>query len=712
MNLVFDSRRQHYSFGLFDRVVIDNVAWRPVSSNEVGWVMTRPEEAGISHQFTHAGLSHLGGSGRILTEPNYFTSKAACRRVAETEMMISLLTDQQQANIFARQIWVEAFQELERKRKVKRSDESINASMGDIMREASKLGHTLRGKIASHASAGINWRTEPSPRSLRKWLKLYEADGLAGLVDRVHLRGNRNRQLCHTGLSWMMEEVRGYMHPDRPNILTIINRIKGVFSDRNDEREAQGLPAISVPSRETVRRAVRSLDPFQVELRRNGSAAARKKFAPVGKGMTLTRPLERVEIDEWDIDLLTILADTGLLEWFSDDERKALGLNKRKVRWKLTVAICATTRCILAMIMTPSAKASAAVQTIKMVLADKGSLTTAVKAHSQWHMHGLPEEIVTDCGSAFRSQEFQTVCADLGIAAQRTVAGIPELRGRIERVFRTISVNLLPELAGRTFSSIAEKGDSNPGDRACLSENDLAFVLVRWVVDIYHNTEHGGLDGETPAQCWERLSREHGVTTPPDSRTLRRIFGEKLRRKLDKSGILVLGVRYHSENLAAHFAHRRDRELEVRWLSSDIGEIEVRVDKDWMTVPAVMESVHGVGAQLWMSAVREVRASDPERKRHDESVMRTALAEIRARSEDAQAAMGLIVDEWSDERVDREEQKLMMGFMAGPAPEHPTRQGGIGRSVLIDQAGDVTADAPSKTKPAAAKRSSKFKLGE
>ncbi|WP_374427515.1 transposase [Paracoccus sp. (in: a-proteobacteria)] len=712
MNINFDTSRHRYAFGIFDRVTIDNTAWRPISNNEVGWLMTRPEEAGICHQFPHAELSQLGASGRIQTERDYFTERAAHRRSLDADRMISLLPEKQREKLYARQIWVTSFHELERHRKIKRTDEAIRASLGDQTLEALKRAQLLQGQNASHASAGVHFRKAPSPRSLRKWLKAYESDGLSGLGDHTHRRGNRTRVLCPEGISWLMTEVRRYMHPDRPTIVTIVNRVEALFDERNAEREAQGLPAIDTPSRETVRRAILSLDPFQVEFHRRGADAARKKFAPVGKGLQLVRPLQRVEIDEWDVDLITFLAETGLLPYFSEDERKTLGLTGTHVRWKLTVAICATTRCILAMVMTPTAKSSAAIQAVKMVLSDKGALSTAVKAHSGWHMHGLPEELVTDNGAAFQSQAFRTVCADLGISALRTVAGMPELRARIERFFRTMSVNLLPELAGRTFSNIVEKGDSNPAVRACLNENDLATVLVRWVVDIYHNTEHDGLGGETPAQCWERLTRKFGVTPPPDTRTCRRIFGEKLVRTLDKSGLQVLGAQYHSPVLAAHFNSRRARQLEIRWLPSDLGAIEVRLGKEWITVPAVMEDLHGVSAQLWMSAVREVRAVNPERKRHDEAVMRTALKSIRARSRDAQAVRGLLVQDWTDDRLRREEQKLMIGFEVGVTKPAAVTDGGIGRAIVTDQPAEITKKAAAVVKPTAVKRNSKYGFEE
>lgn len=711
MNIQFDPKRHHYAFGFYDRVMIDNQAWRPVSSNEVGWVMRRPEEGGIAVQFTHAELSQLGASGRIQTERNYFTAKSAQRRSDETDTLISLLTDKQQDDVFAREIWVKSFFELERKRKICRTDLSIETNMGELRGIALDHAEHLKGPSASHASAGFQFRKRPSSRTLRKWLKAYEADGLAGLVDRARFRGNRSSSLCPSAIGLMMSEARGYMHPDRPTIQVIVERVQGAFEKKNAELAAQGLPVLVTPSRETVRRAIRGLDPYHVELRRMGAAAARKKFAPVGKGLSLSRPLQRVEMDEWNIDIIVKLAEAGLLDWFTSDERMALGLDRESFRWTVTGAMCATTRCILALVMTPSAKASAAIQAVKMVLSDKGALSTAVKAHGQWYMHGLPEEVVTDCGPAFRSQEFQTVCADLGVSATRAVAGVPELRGRVERLFRTMSINLLPELAGRTFSGIAEKGDSNPSDRACLTVNDLAFVLVRWVVDIYHNTEHEGLGGETPAQCWERLTAQFGVTPPPDTRTSRLIFGQKIRRTLDKSGIRVLGAQYHSPGLAAHFMSRRNRELEIRWLPSDIGAIEVRIDHDWITVPAVLEDLHGLSAQLWMSAVREVRATNPDRKRHDDAVIRAALRDIRGRSEDAQAANGLIVDDWSDDRLRREEQKLMIGFDVGPNKPSAPRNGGIGRSIdtaaVSDESIPVQKPSAPTAKPA---RSGKFKL--
>lgn len=331
-------------------------------------------------------------------------------------------------------------------------------------------------------------------------------------------------------------------------------------------------------------------------------------------------------------------------------------------------------------------------------------------------MHGVPELIVTDCGSAYRSEAFQRVCADLGIPHQKTIAGVPELRGRVERMFRTISYDLLPHLTGRTFSDVVSKGDSNPADRATLTTEDLAFAIVRWVVDIYHNKPHQGLGGETPLECWRRLTEIHPVLPPPDRDTSRMVFGQMLHRVLDKRGLRVLGVYYHSPELAHWFLESRERNLEIRWLPSDLGKISVRLGGTrWITVPAVMDGLDNVSAQTWSAAVREIKAADPGRKAYREDVALKALAAIINRTEGSKAAAGLLVDTWSPERVIREEEKLFIGFDITKKRETRPRgnDGGVGRSIatLCDlDTPDRIAPARAPTTTAPRERGGKFKL--
>jgi len=290
---------------------------------------------------------------------------------------------------------------------------------------------------------------------------------------------------------------------------------------------------------------------------RNGEAAARKKFRPVLNGLSVTRPLERVEIDEWTVDVITCMTSTGMYALMSDEDKVSLGLyvedeallddpklRKKFGRWTLTAAICCATRCIVGMVLSRNLGGEAAVQLLQMITTNKGAWSDAVGALTSWDMHGTPELIVFDGGAAFKSQRFRMAVNDLGVMWEMAMNGVPENRGTIERVFGTFATDFAPRLSGHTFNSIVEKGDADPEKRAVLTLDDFTFALIRWVTDIYHNTPHRGLGGETPVKAWRRLSQEYGVSSSPDMEMMRLCFGQERQNMLDKTGITILGVRY------------------------------------------------------------------------------------------------------------------------------------------------------------------------
>lgn len=349
------------------------------------------------------------------------------------------------------------------------------------------------------------------------------------------------------------------------------------------------------------------------------------------------------------------------------------------------------------MVISRGAKATAAVQCLQMVVSDKGQWSDGVRARGPWDMHLTPELIVTDNGTAFKSEAFRTACADLGISVESTIAGMPQQRGRGERWFGTLTNAIPPLSPGRTFSDIITKGDADPRERAALSFDDLAFALVRWIVDCYHNMPHRGLDGETPAQCWRRLSAQYGVTPPPDMRRYRLVFGQNLDRKLTKEGVTVLGVRYHSERLALWMDRNGEGEIDVRWHPKDLGAVEARLGHEWFEIPAVDQMMEGKAAKTWMVATRNLRAAHPKRKTFDQETVHAAMQAIEERNAVAMAAAGLLVDEWTDKRIADIESTMFQGAFAKPAQPPAPVADGFGRSIPTP---DVpTAPAKAKTNP-------------
>ena len=696
MDLSFSTENASFVFGTYDRIKIEGIAYKVHTRTEVGYVFLRDDGPELAKQYSHQELARLGSVGRIRVERDYYNPMAAQKRQMRREVSISGLMGAPRRRVTKKEAYCEAFYDLRREDpSFKITDSCIKARMYELMGRASELADNgnLKGKPSEDFSV------PPSARTLRRWLADYAEFGMLGLVDEMSLRGIGGRRMGPEEISLMMKEVRGYLSRDKPTIKQIAENVELAFRDRNEERAETGLQALPIPCRETVRRAIRGLDPFRVEVARNGEEAARKKFRPVTNGLDVTRPLERVEIDEWTVDVMTLLTKSEIYSLLTDEEKLSLGLyvdgsenevgakkRKKKDRWTLTAAICYATRCIVGMVLSRKPNAEAAVQLLQMITTNKGAWSNAAEALTPWDMFGTPELIVFDGGNAFKSQRFRIAAEDLGVSWEMAMNGVPENRGTIERVFGTFAQDFAPRLSGHTFGSIMAKGSADPSKRAALTLDDFTFCLIRYVVDIYHNAPHQGLHNETPVQAWRRLSKTYGVTSPPDMEMQRICFGKEGKYRLDKTGISILGVTYQSDLLQDHLRRKGHCEVSVRWHPKNIGGIAVYLNDAWFTIPSLDPSLEGVAAQTWLTAVRHVKAAAPKSNRLDNIAVRNAIKAISDRNAAAMAAASLNLEDWSDERLARDERNLLAGveFYDRKAPEKV--KGQLGRSLPTEEA--------------------------
>lgn len=109
---------------------------------------------------------------------------------------------------------------------------------------------------------------------------------------------------------------------------------------------------------------------------------------------------------------------------------------------------------------------------------------------------GIPKRLYVDNGAAFRSKQLAVVCARLGVALIHAKPYTPQGKGKMERWFRTVRMQLLPLLAPEQLVSLDTMNRS----------------LAAWVEGEYHHAPHRGLDDETPAHKWARTSE--GVRMP------------------------------------------------------------------------------------------------------------------------------------------------------------------------------------------------------
>jgi putative transposase len=130
---------------------------------------------------------------------------------------------------------------------------------------------------------------------------------------------------------------------------------------------------------------------------------------------------------------------------------------------------------------------------------------------------GLPRKLYTDNGAAFRSHALKYGCARLGVALLHSAAYSPEGKGKIERFFRTLRMQLLPLLPEKlTLDLLNER-------------------LTEWLEGEYHKRTHSSTAQSPLERYLDHLSLLRSA--PKD---LRDYFRLPVLRKVDKDRTVTL----------------------------------------------------------------------------------------------------------------------------------------------------------------------------
>lgn len=363
--------------------------------------------------------------------------------------------------------------------------------------------------------------------------------------------------------------VNKYVEKNSPLTATIIQDTIRLFVSENKKREVDGATLLHIPSASTIERRIKKLDPFWVMCVRESVDEARKNFSSSGEGLPIEVPFERVEIDEWKVDIFTFLEDLGLLGILSKEIVKKMPIGRR---WIVVIIDCAT-RCILGIIITENPSGEAARKVVYQMLVDKTDIARACGCQSDWNQFGLGGLMASDTGTAFLETGLGEELCSLGIAHEFGPVSNPENRPYIERFFGTLARNLTPHLIGRSFASIQEKGNRNPADRAALTDDDLTRIMVIYIVDYYHHAPHSGLGGQTPYNAWVEKTKTFGTPPPLGAVQITAALGTEFSKKLSKKGVALYKNHYSCEALRELFKSNFKDKLRVRMHPSNIGFI-------------------------------------------------------------------------------------------------------------------------------------------
>ncbi|ASW06404.1 Mu transposase C-terminal domain-containing protein [Rhizobium sp. 11515TR] len=507
--------------------------------------------------------------------------------------------------------------------------------------------------------------TDRNPVKWRQFLKLVRHFVVSGRTANSLVRNYRGSTLHKPKFTPDAERfVEDFivLHADkrRPSGVQITKDI----DTANELRVSQGLSRLELPKKRTIQRRIAAMDSLWKDAGRKDVDEARLAYQMSFEGPIVTRPLQRVELDEKLYDLVVLMQDVGIWDLLHDDAQERI-LKTRRRLW-LSVAFDYATRSVLALRLLKGAPNSrSAVETLQMAVQSKEHITRAVRTLSPWPQCGRPEWVYTDSGPSWRSNDFQdAVYATTGNHC-KPPARNPHFRGAIERFFRTMDDRYIQFFTGRTFSNVLAKGkDYDPTKVASLTFDELAYCIVRMIVDCYHNTPHEGLGGQTPLQAWETLNRLYEVKPFESGERTMIAFGVTVVNKsIGPYGIVFAGIPYGGEVLQEIRNRDPHRKVDIRVNLTDLSRIWMRSEngRDYAELKSVHPGLEKVSFARWAAILKRMETHYRKDQQNSWAIVQETIADMRQVSDEAIQRASIGSQVFTSENLARLERKISKG---------------------------------------------------
>ncbi|MQW88323.1 Mu transposase C-terminal domain-containing protein [Sinorhizobium saheli] len=386
------------------------------------------------------------------------------------------------------------------------------------------------------------------------------------------------------------------------------------------------LPPEKVPSLRTFQRwAEKRLADLHLAIAHKGLDVAKDEFQMTGAGQRRYKPLERIEIDETKLDVMKLLEGTRLDGMLDEGTKKKI----RAMRFWASVAIDVGTKSILALRLLDSDPGGrSGLATLAMAVSPKDGVALFAGSESPWPQAGVPETVATDSGAAFNQRDFHmavvALCGTHLIPPVRNA----RLRGTVERYFRTQNQRYMHLFSGRTFGNPIARGAYDSEGNAALNFEEFARLLVRLIVDAYHNTPHEGLNNMTPLQAWTVMTRKYEVLQISEEQE--RIFDVTVRnQKIGRHGVKFLGIPYFDRKLQKIVGNYRNGRVNFRVNPWDLSYIRIETADGggYFTLKTPIPGFTGVSVTHWQTAKRWMDARFSAERQNDLAIVRRALRE-------------------------------------------------------------------------------------
>lgn len=411
----------------------------------------------------------------------------------------------------------------------------------------------------------------PSPRSLRRWADRALALGFEDLAD-VRILVPRNHA-CGGKRDAFGDEVQTIMDGVVDDLLMVatpcpkneayrhLAYLVGKEQERLRKKYADDSIVLRIPSLRTFYRRLNDISEEQKTLTVFGRVEADRKHSLVGRGPQGGYLLHEVEVDHTIMDIIVICPVTGV----------PIG------RPTITVALDRWSRMIVGVHVGLDAPGwRATMMCLRNAILPKEGLLACdpedLRAANPWQAMGVMDFLILDNAPEFHSAALRSAALELGITLVYCPAGKPKYKGKTERLFRRMNVELIHQLAGTTFSNPTMRGKYDSKAEASLTLDQLRAFVHRWIADIYCEKEHS-FTKMTPNDRWNLgLQERNGVSLPESADKLMVSLAEVEYRKLTSKGVELYGL---------HYSNPRDAQLRAMFNAPDAPKaVKVRVNSD------------------------------------------------------------------------------------------------------------------------------------
>ncbi|MGQ2951540.1 MAG: Mu transposase C-terminal domain-containing protein [Agrobacterium sp.] len=656
-----------------DRFTEDDVNWKPKKRDEDGWTFSNEANAIDERFISHGEVYSKLVSGGAKIRYGYNDPENQRLRAIFGDNTFSDVVGKRRDLALFREKLIKRFDAewLRLGKKPRWSKEMFEAKLRAWRREiiAEMLG--LDDEDADvRADAMVEVKTFPTPsvKTFRRDYKRYHACGgeVLGIVHRHHGPGLHLRKVDNDAVAFAYTQALNYMTDLKPSKAKVYQLYLAKLGDLNKERAT---PLLKV-TRHKFESIIDKFDAFDCWDARHGRASALKRFHMAKKdGINAQFVGERIEIDFWNVDLMTLFVEIGMWNILPPSYKEAVGATRV---W-FVAAIDVATRYIVAFKASTQPNAVTAAAAIRMIMSDKRHISDFVGAETPWVGLVQPRDIFSDNGKEFANALVEGVMRSAKITFNRPQAGNPKARPFIESLFHTIGPLIASYFTGRTFGSIAEKGDYKPEHQISLQVNEMIQLFTLAICDIYHNKPHGGLGGASPHNAWLRATQEHGIEFPSqDPDYMLHVFGTRFKRRIGDYGIPFMGIPYANEELHRHRKKYGQMEFEIKVDPENLEHIAVRGDKGWFVVENKVGIARNLTLAEWVVARHDLRTQHAAEAEAGLAAMYRAINRLAESGRAAALRANLTPRNMTAEHYEALEAELFGAWIAVKSADTPT----------------------------------------